>query len=253
MKDGKRIALGLVGLGLVSASIYGLTRPVKAVVPPPEVYPCPYCEAEFSTESELLQHIELVHPEEPPPVGTATVYGQVKRGHMTLPDAEIRVDGAFIARTDFWGKYRVDNLTPGSHIIEATWPRSSFGLIMYSGSVEAYLLAGYNEVNISVSEIPEEAPVYFEGFVTDATTGQPLENVRVAFKVMVVQYYETAMAVYTEIDGSYWVQSSELKKLYGDVLVMFTKGGYLSLSQTVPVEPGGRYRVDVSLTPEEEV
>lgn len=30
---------------------------------PPEVYPCPYCDAEFATEEELLAHIELEHPE----------------------------------------------------------------------------------------------------------------------------------------------------------------------------------------------
>jgi len=34
---------------------------------PPEVYTCPYCGATFNTEEELLAHIEIEHPEAPPP------------------------------------------------------------------------------------------------------------------------------------------------------------------------------------------
>ena len=55
-------ALGLAALGVFAA---------LALAAPPKVYPCPYCEAEFATEEELLAHIELEHPEMPPPEGEA--------------------------------------------------------------------------------------------------------------------------------------------------------------------------------------
>ena len=56
------VALGLAALGVVAA---------LALAAPPEVYTCPYCGDEFATEAELLAHIELEHPEMPPPDGVA--------------------------------------------------------------------------------------------------------------------------------------------------------------------------------------
>lgn len=50
------IAFGLAAVGVFAA---------MALAAPPKVYPCPYCEAEFATEEELLAHIELEHPEVP--------------------------------------------------------------------------------------------------------------------------------------------------------------------------------------------
>jgi len=40
----------------------------KPKPPLPPIYTCPYCEAQFSTEEELLNHIAAEHPEQPPVV-----------------------------------------------------------------------------------------------------------------------------------------------------------------------------------------
>ena len=55
-----------VGMAAVGAGIVWLLSK-KAVAVPPIIYTCPYCGATFATYAELLAHIELEHPEEPPP------------------------------------------------------------------------------------------------------------------------------------------------------------------------------------------
>jgi len=61
------IGIGLGLAGAAAAAVYVLTR---EKLPPvvPTIYTCPYCPAEFGTEEELLAHIELMHPGEPPGV-----------------------------------------------------------------------------------------------------------------------------------------------------------------------------------------
>jgi hypothetical protein len=55
MKKAAVIVGGILSIGL----IFLLRRKAKAE---PIVYGCPYCHLEFSTEAELLQHIEQEHP-----------------------------------------------------------------------------------------------------------------------------------------------------------------------------------------------
>lgn len=58
----KQKSAALIAGGLLSLGLFFLLRR-KAE---PIVYVCPYCNIEFATEAELLQHIEQEHPEEPP-------------------------------------------------------------------------------------------------------------------------------------------------------------------------------------------
>jgi len=48
------------------AEVFGSTSPPPPP-PSPVFYPCPFCDAEFSSESELGAHIIEMHPTEPPP------------------------------------------------------------------------------------------------------------------------------------------------------------------------------------------
>ncbi|MBA7699821.1 hypothetical protein ES703_108524 [subsurface metagenome] len=61
------IVAGVVVFGTLAAlAIFALTA--APPTPPPIVFTCPHCGAEFATEGELLAHIELEHPEVPPVV-----------------------------------------------------------------------------------------------------------------------------------------------------------------------------------------
>ena len=64
MKKGEKVALGAGVAGLAALTIWALTKKVEEA-PPPKVYECPYCGAEFATEGELLAHIQAEHPEQP--------------------------------------------------------------------------------------------------------------------------------------------------------------------------------------------
>lgn len=67
MAQAKKVLPTLAIIGVIGGIIYLATR-AKAAPPPPPVYICPYCGAEFAIEEELLAHILAEHPEIPPEI-----------------------------------------------------------------------------------------------------------------------------------------------------------------------------------------
>lgn len=71
-KEDKKVTIGLAvaaGLGGLAGLLVIFALLAQAAAPPPPIiYTCPYCGAEFTTEAELLAHIAAQHPEEPPEV-----------------------------------------------------------------------------------------------------------------------------------------------------------------------------------------
>jgi len=117
MPEERKISLlWLIPIGIILGVGGGLALALAvAGAAPPTVYTCPHCGAEFDTEEERLAHIELEHPELPPP---ANLYGVVTDAQTGYPIAGVKVtiDG-LVTSTDSSGRYAFEGLTPGSYTI----------------------------------------------------------------------------------------------------------------------------------------
>ncbi|MBA7641345.1 hypothetical protein ES703_49022 [subsurface metagenome] len=135
------------GLGLGLAAAVGIAALSRAWAAPPTVYTCPHCGAEFDTEEELLAHIELEHPELPPPA-LANLYGVVTDAETGYPieGVKVTIDG-LTNYTDSLGQYAFQELTPGSYTI-------SFEKEGYEPVISDILLVeGNNELNVEMVPI----------------------------------------------------------------------------------------------------
>ena len=129
---------------------------------PPTVYTCPHCGAEFDTEEELLAHIELEHPELPPPA-LANLYGVVTDAETGAPLANVSVqlwspDGAellLFTTTDSGGYYSMANISPGSYLIRLE--KEGYEAVVS----DIALVEGNNELNVEMLLIRVAAPQPF--------------------------------------------------------------------------------------------
>ncbi|MBA7523833.1 hypothetical protein ES705_15967 [subsurface metagenome] len=70
------------GLGILILAILALLLWKRGAAAPPPEFECPYCGAKFTTEDELLTHIELEHPDippAPPPEAGFAYISEIKR------------------------------------------------------------------------------------------------------------------------------------------------------------------------------
>ncbi|GAI61731.1 unnamed protein product, partial [marine sediment metagenome] len=81
------VPVAIAGVAALGGIIYLATREEA----PPTVYTCPYCGATFTTEEELLAHIEAEHPEAPPVVYTCAICGATFTTQEEL-DAHIQAE-----------------------------------------------------------------------------------------------------------------------------------------------------------------
>ena len=75
----------------------------------PEVYTCPVCGAEFTTEEELLAHMEAEHPEVPPPSALLYEYKSALNEAYIAVEAGYPDDFVMIPR---WGLQYADVAIP---------------------------------------------------------------------------------------------------------------------------------------------
>ena len=145
-----------VGLGLGLAAAVGIAA--LAMAAPPTVYTCPHCGAEFDTEEELLAHIELEHPELPPPL--ANLYGVVTDAQpgAPLPNVSVQLwspDGTellLIATTDSSGYYSMADIALGSYLIR--FEKEGYETVIS----DIVLVEGNNELNVQL--VPLQAEFY---------------------------------------------------------------------------------------------
>ncbi len=131
----------------------------RAWAAPPTVYTCPHCGAEFDTEEELLAHIELEHPELPPPA-LANLYGVVTDAETgaPLPNVSVQLwspDGAELlltAATDSSGYYSMANISPSSYLIRLE--KEGYEAVVS----DIVLVEGNNELNVEM--VPIAVPAF---------------------------------------------------------------------------------------------
>lgn len=118
MPEERKISLlWLIPTGIILGVGGGLALALAvAGAAPPTVYTCPHCGAEFDTEEKRLAHIELEHPELPPP---ANLYGVVTDAVTGDPISGVLVvlDDMQVF-TDAQGNYTFLDLDPGEYRLE---------------------------------------------------------------------------------------------------------------------------------------
>jgi hypothetical protein len=160
-------------------------------------------------------------------VAPGALSGSVTASDAPLPGVSVSVPGMGVVTTGADGTYSVGGVTPGSY--DVTFAKSGF--TPQTRSVTISSAASATE-DVSLTAV---VPGKLSGTVTSG--GSPLQGVAVAVP--------GTGTVTTSAEGTYSVAGVDP----GSYDVMFSKGGYVTVTRDITIAPGETLIADVNMSP----